>query len=85
MPRTPPPDLPDDLLGEPPTVKLLYLWIAQRGRVDMSQREIARALGITQANVSVAARRLRFLGWLQAPEGAKPRVRTPLIAPRRSP
>ena len=67
MPRNELDPLPQTLLSETPTVKLLYVWLARRGSVDLSQREIAAALGITQSNVSIAIRRLRELGLVEYP------------------
>lgn len=58
------PDLPEVLRREAPTVKLLYLWLLPQGTVSWSQREIAAALGITQANVSRAMNRLGELGMI---------------------
>jgi len=43
-------------------VKLLFLWLGPRGTVSYSQREVARALGISQGAVSLALTRLRKLG-----------------------
>ena len=78
MPTRDPPSLPDVLKPEPPTVKLLYVWLARQGRVDMSQRQIAAALGLTQPNVSGAVTRLRELGLVDTPPAARPRVKVPL-------
>jgi len=76
MPKTTKPlPLPDALLGEAPSVKLLYLWLAQHGEVDMSQRDIAAALGITQANVSLALNQLIDLRLVERSTEARPRVR----------
>ncbi len=60
-----PRQLPDVLLGEPPSVKLLYLWLAQQGEVKLPQRRIAAALGLTQANVSLTTHRLVELGLVE--------------------
>lgn len=57
--------LPTALIGEAPSVKLLYLWLLGNGEVTMSQRHISVALGITQANVSLATQRLVELGLVQ--------------------
>ena len=79
---TPPIPLPEVLLDEPPTVKLLYVWLVHNGEVDMSQRRIGEALGITQANVSIAANRLVELGLVRRGPGARARVRAGLrVAP----
>lgn len=81
MPKiTKPLPLPDVLLGEAPSVKLLYLWLAQHVEVDMSQRDIAASLGITQANVSLATRRLIELGLATRDPGHKPRERAMIRA-----
>lgn len=77
---TKPPRLPKALLGEAPSVKLLYLWLAQHGEVDMSQRDIAATLGITQANVSLATRRLIELGVASRNPEDKPRERATIRA-----
>lgn len=74
--------LPDALIGEAPSVKLLYLWLAQHDEVDMSQRAIARALGITQANVSLALGRLLSLGLVERSSEAGPRLRSALSVVR---
>jgi len=60
---------------EPPTVKLFYLWLAQRGAVDLSQRQIAEVLGLTQSNVSIAIGRLRELGLVEYPSVARKKSR----------
>jgi Mn-dependent DtxR family transcriptional regulator len=49
-------------------VKLLFLWLRPQGVVSYSQREIARALGISQGAVSLSLVRLRALG-LSGSEG----------------
>ena len=43
-------------------VKLLYLWLEPGQLVAYSQRQIARALGISQGAVSLSLKRLRELG-----------------------
>ncbi len=78
MPRNELDPLPQTLLSETPTVKLLYVWLARRGSVDLSQREIAAALGITQSNVSIAIRRLRELGLVDYPSRGQYRARVRL-------
>lgn len=75
-----PQPLPTALLGEPPSVKLLYLWLVHNGEVDLSQREISAALGITQANVSTAVSRLVELQLVARDASARPRVRVPISA-----
>lgn len=72
--------LPDSLLGEAPSVKLLYLWLAQHGKVDLPQRDIAAALGITQANVSLAVQRLLELGLVTRDPDEDSRARKTLSA-----
>ena len=69
------PELPEVLLDEAPTVKLLYLWLAPQGEVSWSQREIAVAVGITQANVSRAMKRLGEVGFLVGTWGLRGRRR----------
>ena len=63
------------LLDEAPTVKMLYLWLAPQGEVSWSQREIAATVGITQANVSRAMKRLGELGLLAGTWGLRGRWR----------
>lgn len=58
------PSLPLALQTEPPSVKMLYLWLLPQGTVTWSQREIGAAVGITQANVSRAMTRLGEIGLL---------------------
>jgi len=79
--------LPETLLGEPPTVKLLYVWLARRGSVNLSQRQIGAALGLSQSNVSIAIRRLRELGLVEYPSRGRQGVRVPLTvrSPDRQP
>lgn len=72
--------LPDALLGEAPSVKLLYVWLVQSGSVSLSQREVAVALGITQANVSLATQRLLDLGLAKRTPDEKSRARKTLYA-----
>lgn len=57
---TPTPLLPA-LLAEPIIVKLLYLWLGPQQVVSYSQRQIAKALGISQGAVSLSLRRLQSL------------------------
>lgn len=78
MPKRKHHPLPQILLAERPTTKLLYVWLAQRGSVDLSQRQIATALGLTQSNVSIAIQRLRELGLVHYPSSARQGVRVPL-------
>lgn len=78
MPRSELDPLPQELLTETPTVKLLYVWLARRGSVDLSQRQIASALGVTQSNVSIAIRRLRDLGLVDYPSRDQYRARVAL-------
>ena len=49
------------LLDEPIIVKLLYLWLYPQQVAPYSQRQIARALGISQGSVSLSLKRLRGL------------------------
>lgn len=51
-----------DLKSESVIVKLLYLWLGPEQVVSYSQRQIARALGISQGAVSLSLKRLRGLG-----------------------
>lgn len=67
--------LPPQLLTETPTVKLLYVWLAARESVDLSQRQIAASLGLTQSNVSIAIRRLREIGLVEYPSRERRKVR----------
>jgi DNA-binding MarR family transcriptional regulator len=73
------PGLPGALLGEPPTVKLVWLWLSSQGVVDYSQREIARALGVEPRAMASALDRLRALGLLEDVE-REPRKRGKLRA-----
>ena len=69
---TPSPLLPA-LLDEPIIVKLLYLWLDPQQAAPYSQRQIARALGISQGSVSLSLKRLRGLelgSTYEAPVGA---------------
>ena len=75
-----PPSLPEVLKPEPPTVKLLYLWLLPQGEVSYPQRHVGRALGLTQANVSIALKRLRSLGLVADLEPAPPRARATIRA-----
>lgn len=74
-----PPRLPDELalpqvlLAEPPTVKLVWLWLAPQGAVSYSVRQLARSLGIDASNVHAALARLRELGLIEDLDGPKPR------------
>jgi len=77
-----PPPLPAALLDEAPSVKLLYLWVSYNGEVTLSQRAIASALGVTQASVSLAVKRLIELGLISRGPLDKPRVRGRLSAVR---
>ena len=72
--KVPPKSLPEALLKEPPSVKLLYLWLCPQGEVSYSQRTMARALGLTQANVSIALNRLRDLGLIEDSGDVRARV-----------
>jgi len=70
------PVIPEPVIPEPVTptpilaalhdesviVKLLFLWLRPQRVVPYSQREIARALGISQGAVSLSLARLRGLG-----------------------
>lgn len=59
------PGLPDLLKSEPPSVKLVWLFLAPQGVVDYSQRELAGALGLEQKAVGTALSRLRELALLE--------------------
>lgn len=61
-------------------MKLVYLWLAQSREVDLPQREIAIALGITQPNVSLAVKRLLELGLVRRHPDEDSRVRKTLRA-----
>lgn len=61
-------------------MKLLYVWLLQSGQVELPQREIAAALGITQANVSLATKRLIQLGLASRDPMAKPREKAVIHA-----
>lgn len=81
-----PAPLPKDLLEEATAVKLLWLWLRPQGVVSYSQRDMARALGVSQAVISTALAKLRELAFvleraepsgrgqmtLEAVEGAEP-------------
>ncbi len=73
------PGLPETLKGEPPSVKVVWLFLAPQGVVDFSQREIADALGLEQRTVATALERLRVLGLVEDLERA-PRTRGKLRA-----
>jgi len=79
MPKRELDPLPEALLGEPPTVKLLFVWLSRRGSVNLSQRQIGAALGLSQSNVSIAIRRLRELGLVDYPSLDRQGVRVPLV------
>lgn len=54
--------LPAALRDEPVVVKLLFLWLPLQEGVVLSQRGMARALGVSQGAVSLSLARLRVLG-----------------------
>lgn len=56
--------LPKALLEEATAVKLLWLWLRPQGVVSYSQRDMARALGVSQAVISTALAKLRELGFV---------------------
>lgn len=87
MPEHASQSLPKELLTERPTVKLLFIWLASQGAIDLSQRQIAAALGLTQSNVSIAIRRLRELRLVEYPSGArrKAQIRVPRSLVERQP
>lgn len=62
-PVTPPP-LPNALLGETPTAKLLWLYLRPKGPVSYSTRDLAAALYGSQPLVHAGLGRLRALGLL---------------------
>ena len=62
-PATPPP-LPDALLGETPSTKLLWLYLLPKGPVSYSTRALAAALYGSQPLVHAGLGRLRTLGLL---------------------
>ena len=63
-PVTPPP-LPDALLGETPTAKLLWLYLRPKGPVGYSTRKLAAAVYGSHLLVCDGLCRLRALGLLE--------------------
>jgi DNA-binding MarR family transcriptional regulator len=57
--------LPSILRDEPPSVKLLWLWLEPQGVVTHSQRAMAEALGLDIKVVGTALSRLRALGLVE--------------------
>lgn len=72
-----PPPLPDVLLGETPTTKLIWLYLRPKGLVSYSTRKLATALYLSQPVVSAGLRRLRDreLGLLKDVGEQRARVR----------
>ena len=62
-PVTPPP-LPDALLSETPTAKLLWLYLRSKGSVGYSTYKLAAAVYLSQPLVSIGLNRLRACGLL---------------------
>ena len=73
--------LPKVLLGESPTVKLLWLWLLPQGKVSFSQREIADALNVSQGSVSLSLSKLIELGFAVRHE-AGARISVEAVEPR---
>ena len=73
-PKQTAPKLPLLLLKEPPTIKLLYLYLLDKGEVNYSQRALAEALGIEQVAVKNALKRLRALKLIEDRGEVKPRI-----------
>lgn len=67
------PALPEALLAEPPTVKLLWVWLAPQGTLSHSVRQLGRSLGLDPSNVHAALARLRALGLIEDLEGPESR------------
>lgn len=68
------PALPEQLLKEAPSVKLLYVWLSDKGEVNYSQRSIAQALGMEQVAIKNALKTLRRLGFIKDLGEVKERV-----------
>ena len=61
---TTPPLLPDALLGETPTAKLLWLYLRPKGPVGYSTYKLAVAVYLSQPLISIGLGRLRARGLL---------------------
>jgi DNA-binding transcriptional regulator GbsR (MarR family) len=70
-----PPSLPQQILGESPSVKFLYIWLRSQGVVSYSVRQIAEATGLSDKPVSTGLNRLRELGLLEDVGEARERVK----------
>ena len=63
--RKQPQHLPKVLKKEPPTTKLVYVYLKGRGEVDYSTYSLGDALGITPKQVNKAMQSLRAIGLLE--------------------
>jgi biotin operon repressor len=64
-------ELPTQLLDEAPLVKLLFLWLAEQGELQISAREVGEELGLATFSTWRGMRRLQAIGLLEEIESPK--------------
>ena len=60
-----PPALPEPLLEQNVTAKLVWVWLLPLGWVELSHSSVSEALGVSQNAITRALNRLRELGLLE--------------------
>ena len=85
-PTTPTP-LPDVLLAEAVSVKLIWAYLLHKGVVSYSSYKLAEALGLSQPSTTFGLARLRELGLVEDSGERRARVRAvyQAVAPRGNP
>lgn len=75
MYRRAPREIPDTLLETPTAARYLYLYLADKGIVSFSTRDLACALGLSQPTIRTAFEALCDAGLVRFEEEPKERVK----------